>query len=422
LPPNSIQLNPEQQSQPGSKTIDRQIKDAGMIILVDTSGSMQPDQMASACAMDAYFQAAAGAEYSIGIATMDVTKQYNRDTGVMTTTPAHLVGLEGGSCDSYLQCDCSGEHSGSVCAMAPNGQMISSNDPNAEELLRELIVQGDNEESDGDEAGMEKAFLLVFDNIKQGRPDEISQVVAISDESANDDDRICDVQDHRYDPTNLAALKAVLGQDFNPPANVGDCDSDLTSFYIYFFTRYGIQVNALSALSGCGERCHIYPQVAAATGGISGDICSCESFVDFFRQVGVSTNTISTQLCLDEAIDPNTLIVTYTEGGVSQNVPQSDQDGWSYNASLNCILLNGSWASKFGTFEVSYQGLQQQVSSVVCFPPGIDPLPDTIVVSYQGQVIPKDATNGWTFDPQTDCLTFHGSYGGLPGPFDITYL
>ena len=38
------------------------------------------------------------------------------------------------------------------------------------------------------------------------------------------------------------------------------------------------------------------------------------------------------------------------------------------------------------------------------------PVVSTIQVTMNGQVVPNDANNGWTYDPSTNTVWLHGSY------------
>lgn len=359
------------------KSFERGATPTGILIDVDTSVSMQPKQMASACAMDAFYQVTKGSSYTIGVTTMDVLPLYDSSGNIKNIAP-HLVDLDG-TCNITHPCQCNGTITESkdeypVCKFNQSGQYHRSGAAGVESMLKQLIVQGANEQSDLDEGGLEKAFRIVLETIKKKKAmgasavdcnnqttgsatcsvSDITQVVAISDEKANGDEKLCKVQALRYSGANLSLLKTVLGNDFAPPANTGDCDKDLTNFYIAFFKRYGIQVNVLVDSKGkvASELDSVYMDVAKATGGAIGDIYTCADFTTFFTQVGLSTVVFNTQLCLGEAADLSTITVTHEAKG---QVPKQDADGWSYDAALNCVLLKGSWASVDGKYEISYK-------------------------------------------------------------------
>lgn len=409
--PNKLQLNPN--VAPEELDLNRAVKNAGLIATIDTSSSMTDKQAYSACAADAFIRATQGAEWSIGVMTQDITQVPGYRTGNGSMPPLLQVS---GACAPATSCTCGGSYRGQICDFAAGGAPVSSSDPNALDSLRKLMVQGSNEESDIDEAGLEKAFLYVMGLIRQGRGAEVSQVVVISDEDASSDAKVCSIQANR----DVAGIRQVLGSTFNPPANTGNCTQDLTGFYSYFFTFVSVRVNALVDTTGRVKKGQIYMEVARATGGTIADLFQCSEFEKFWTDVGVTTTTLSTQLCFSGAFDPATAVLTYTESGANLEVPQSAADGWTYDAALGCVVLHGTWESRYGSYHVSYPGSSSR--SGVCFPAGVDPIAETIKVSFKGSVVPKSATDGWTYDASSRCIVLHGSWSTSPGPFDVEYL
>ncbi|MDG0817548.1 vWA domain-containing protein [Bdellovibrio svalbardensis] len=73
--------------------------------------------------------------------------------------------------------------------------------------------------------------------------------------------------------------------------------------------------------------------------------------------------------------------------------------------------VKASICSNFGTSLSLISDSIIQLSSA--FKLTREPIPETIVVSVDGVVVPQDATNGWTYDVATMILTFHGS--AVPG-------
>jgi hypothetical protein len=327
--------------------------------------------------------------------------------------------LKATTCGAPLTCSCPLSASTTQpCTFAPGGNSIQSTDPDAILRLKELLVQGSNEDSNNDEAGLEKAFLYVLGEWKAGRKDSVGQVVAISDEEANDDNRICGLQASRA--TFVPYYQSILGAAFNPPANTGVCNADLTAFYIYAFKYLNVQVNALCDIDGSvNEISKIYPAVAAATGGHVASIGDCAGFTSFFTKVGTNTATLSTNVCFPQPIDPSTLKVTYTANGASQPVPPSATDGWTYDAALKCIVFHGTWEKAYGNYQLSFGAGS---AGKVCFPPNVKPIESTIVVKVQSVVVPKSTTNGWAYDPPSNCLNLSGTWSTNKGPFDIQYL
>lgn len=409
---NRLQLQPEEA--PADLDLQREVKNTGLIMTIDTSSSMTNKQAYSACAADAFIRATEGAEWSAGVMTQDITRVpgYRDGNGAGGIPPLLQVA---GSCTPAATCSCGGDYRGDICKFSPGGAMISSKDPNALDDLRRLVVQGSNEASDIDEAGLEKAFLYVMGLYREGRGAEVSQVVAISDESADSDGKVCNIQSRR----DIDGIRAVLGEAFQPPANTGNCERDLIAFYSYFFKFVNVRVNALVSPGDAGR---IYTEVANATQGTVASLFECAAFVQFWTEVGATTTTLSTQLCFENSVDPEATTLTWTEGGANVVVPKSETDGWTYDASLRCIVLHGSWESKYGAFHVSNVGNLDPSSGRTCFPTNVDPIPDTIKVSVGGTEVPRSDTDGFTYDPSSRCIDFHGSYASNSGPFDVEYL
>jgi hypothetical protein len=57
----------------------------------------------------------------------------------------------------------------------------------------------------------------------------------------------------------------------------------------------------------------------------------------------------------------------------------------------------------------------EPVGTHACLPAGVNPIVSTLKVTCDGQVIPPDPQNGWTFDPPTGCFTFNGSSASVGG-------
>ncbi len=410
--PNQLQLQPREA--PPDLDLERAVKNTGLIMTVDTSSSMTNKQAYSACAADAFIRATAGAEWSAGVMTQDITRVpgYQAGNGAGGAPPLLQVS---GSCTPAASCSCGGNYTGDICRFSPGGSMISSKDPNALDALRRLVVQGSNEASDIDEAGLEKAFLYVMGLYREGRGAEVSQVVAISDEPADSDEKVCPIQSKR----DIAGIQAVLGDGFQPPANTGNCSNDLIAFYSYFFEFVNVRVNALVAT---GEAGRIYTAVANATEGTVASLFECSAFEQFWNEVGATTTTLSTQLCFPNSVDPAATTLVYTENGANTEVPKSATEGWTYDAALRCIVLHGSWESKYGSFHVANVGNTGKPSGRTCFPSTVDPIPDTIKVSVGGAEVPRSTSDGFSYDAASRCIELHGSYASNPGPFDVEYL
>ncbi|MFC1609612.1 hypothetical protein ACFL6C_01510 [Myxococcota bacterium] len=431
IEPNVVQIMPEEEPVQEVVEVVREVEEAGVLTVIDPSSSMTDNQRNLACAVDAFLDLVEGegAEFSMGVSVMNPQKLYDEDGNMVDSVP-DLVGVS--NCSVVPECegtaDCNADTNSPSCqgSFTDNGMPVTSGATNPSDTLRQLFVQDENREENGfgdgvgdDESGLEYAFRYVMYLVSEDRGDEISQVVAVSDEAADGDGACCTIQAVRYNVENMAFMQAALGSDFNPPPNTGDCHTDLINFYTYFFTRYNIQVNVLIDASSADP---VYVSVAEATGGAVGDVLDCTSYNEFWQDVGTSTVEFSKEICLDEPFDPSTASLIYTEGGASQTVPESATDGWSYNPDTGCIVLNGSWEDVFGTFNIAYDSGDTQPTAKMCFQNNEEPVVNTLVVkTSDGQVVPQSSTDGWTFDEETDCFTFHGSWADYPGPYVIEY-
>jgi hypothetical protein len=441
LQPNTTTVSLEvEPGSPGTKEMDmnREIKDVSVLFVIDNSPSMADDQMATACAMDSYFAEASAnsASYQTGVITTDMlgyepgtTVTYD-DSGNLVQPPS-LVGLNG-SCDAVLQCTCGTGVTPSaddiqVCNFKNPGSWIETNTADGQKQLKQEVVQGDH--GSRYEGGLEQAFQFFAAMEKNGTFASSGpyEVVVISDENADADDFLC--------PFNAVDRNTTGIPNFNPPTpqNLDStCQSDLTAFYLYYFTSRNIMVHGLLYTTDCAHESieeigEIYLAVIQATGGAWASICHCENYEDFFTHVGQSTSTLSTSLCFNgENVDPNTLIVTYTEGGASQEVPRSDNEGWSFDAGTSCIVFHGTWQSRYGSYHVEYQDPNASAptpdSATACLAQGIDPLINTIAVTCGGVPVPQSSTEGWTYDSATHCFTFHGSFATSAASCEISYF
>lgn len=299
--------------------------------------------------------------------------------------------------------------------------MTSSDTAGAEALLKQLIVQGD--QGSRNEGGLEQSFQYLAEMERNGTfaTQAPKEIIVISDENADADGFLC--------PFNRVNRNTAGIPNFTPPtpANTDvSCQQDLIDFYIYYFVSRGIIVNGINFTDTCAsssteEAGNIYLAVIQATGGHVASICQCETFDTFFNDVGQTTSDLSTSLCFDGAVapDPNSLTVTYTEAGASATVPRSTTNGWSYDASINCIVFAGTWAAQYGSFAVDYIDANAPppppTTATACLAAGVDPLLDSIRVSCNGATVPQSSNNGWSFDPVSDCFTFHGTYVNASG-------
>ncbi|MFP5518843.1 MAG: hypothetical protein ACLGGX_03010 [Bdellovibrionia bacterium] len=128
------------------------------------------------------------------------------------------------------------------------------------------------------------------------------------------------------------------------------------------------------------------------------------SFLDQFtnRQVGEPANySVSTISVLDSACRT-----------------QLSTDGFQRKIGTRLMQLadltggvKGSLCSNFGeTLDIISDSILQLSSA---FKLSREPVVESIVVRVDGTVIPQDPVNGWTYDPATMYITFHGS--SIPG-------
>lgn len=452
--PNSVSINPSSEDPvPATASLDeaRDPVSVKVLFVIDNSASMLDDQMAAACAIDDFFEAASAnsATYETGVITTDIFGNALAGTyGEVCTNPTatydgnneyvrppQLAGLSS-ACTLEPVCSCeTGQASGvpEACSFDSNGVWLPNSDANSRQLLRQLIVQG--QACSGDEAGLEQAFQFFAEMERAGTFDASAphEIVVISDEDAFADatdpspnNRICSF--------TMAKRHADTIPNFDPPSTTGQsCIESLTEFYKYYFTSRNIIVNGINFTDDCRVRTveqtgHGYLEVIEATHGQTASICHCEDFPDFFAKVGARTSDLSTSLCFPEGTDPDpaTIDVTYTEVQPNQSVPESTSDGWTLDTTRNCLTFSGSWGNKHGDFHVDYVDrnvpLPPKPDPVACLDPALDVLESSLTVTCDSNDVPRDATNGWTFDKDDKCLTFHGSWAEATCAFEVHYF
>jgi hypothetical protein len=434
-PNQQVNISPVAPTAPPAAAInaERDVSAVDVVFVVDNSMSMQDNQMASACAMDSFFKAAEqnGAKYQTGVLTTDMLCDgLTRCTAPLYTTTgqygsAPTLEAVSGSC-SNLTCNVSGGCEGlnltTPCSFKNGGQMVPSDDPNSQDLLRKLIVQGAT--GSNEEGGLEKAFQYFAEQERKGTfdPNTPKEIVVISDEDANaavpglwSQGFLC--------PFNAVDRKTSGIPNFTPPTPTNtqqSCAQDLINFYSYYFKSRNIIVNGLLYTSNCSGAItesvgKIYEAVIKATGGHEDSVCACDHYKDFFDSVGKSTSTLSTEICFADGKvpDPTTMQVIYVENGAQQVVPQSSQDGWTLDQNLKCLVMNGSWKDKYGKFRIEYPDANAPAlptgEPTACLTSNVNPIASTIQVSCGGRDVPQSSTNGYTYNPADHCFTFHGS-------------
>jgi hypothetical protein len=426
-------------SAPVRETAERQATSVDVLFVVDNSASMGDDQLAASCAVDSFFNAvdAGGGTFRAGVLTTDMlgddpTGRSNTNAssypcdrvanGISCSRPPQLAGLDG-ACSATLSCQCPATNPATenVCNFNDAGDWINSSDPAGRELLRKLIVQG--ELGSWYENGLETAFQYFVALERAGLFDGTTptQIVIVADEDADaagpNGSLMC--------PFNTVSRNIGGLANFSPPAannSLASCRQDLVDFYGYYFASRNIKVHGLTYTLACGGTNteaigEVYQGVIQRTGGLVTSICDCGSFPGFFTEVGRDTAELSTSICLSAVPEAGSLSVTYTEQGSPQPVPESSTDGWSYDATRNCVVLHGSWADRFGSFQLDYYDQNAPMTEPIatgCLPPGT-PIAMPIVLSCNGVNVPE----GWTFDQVTGCFTFRGSWADSCTAFEL---
>jgi hypothetical protein len=434
-PNNNVNINPVAPAAPPPTSFDaeRKIQAVDVVFVVDNSLSMQDNQMASACALDSFFNAAGknGAKYDTGVMTTDMVCEKSSCTPVYSRTekkyvnPSTLVSVDG-TCASSVSCSSNScqnpDLNGQVCHFGESGKLVPSDDTNAQQQLQQLIVQGDK--GSQYEGGLEKSFQLFAEQERKGTFDinTPKEIIVISDENADADNFLC--------PFNSVDRNTSGIPNFTPPTPTNtsaSCKQDLTDFYTYYFKTRNVIVHGLLYTDDCSnnsteETGSIYQAVIKATGGHEGSICHCEDFNSFFDDVGKSTSTLSTELCFSGALpDPSTIQVVHVDkSGAEKTVPQSAQDGWTLDQSLKCLVMNGSWKDQYGKFHIVYTDPSAKPVPTgepkACLQSTVDPIVSTIQVSCNGKDVPRSDTDGYTYNPADHCFTFHGSnWAGVDG-------
>jgi hypothetical protein len=425
-PNQQVNINPNAPTAPvqTAQDAERKVSAVEVMFVVDNSSSMQDNQMASACALDSFFNAAGknGAKYETGVLTTDLLCDVSKCTATYSengkyTNPPTPVSLSG-TCSATVSCSansCEGASTtGQTCQFSDNGKLVPSDDKNSQDQLRKLVVQG--EKGSHREGGLEKAFQYFADQERKGTFDANTsrEIVVISDEEANADDFLC--------PFNAVDRNTSGIKNFSPPTPKNtreSCIQDLIDFYSYYFKSRNVIVHGLlytkdCTNSGAEETGTIYEAVIKATGGHEDSICACTNFDKFFDDVGKSTSTLSTELCFASALpDPNTIEVQYVDpSGTKKTVPQSAQDGWTLDANLKCLVMNGSWKDVYGKFHIVYNDPNAQPVPTgepkACLAQDVNPIVSTIQVSCNGKDVPQSDTNGYTYNATDHCFTFHG--------------
>ena len=437
ITPSVVDINPTAPPSPPSVSsfeAERAVQDVDVTFVVDNSGSMVDNQMASACAMESFFDAASanGGSYRTGVLTTDMLGDQSAPGGTYDSVgnfvaPPELVQMDG-ACNTVVACEANCEATVTeICEVQLGGDYVANDEPGSEALLQQLIVQGDD--GSAKEGGLEQAFQLYAEQERQATFDYDSpkETVVISDEDAaayypvagrGEVPWLC--------PFDSVDRHTESIPSFDPPTPVNtdaSCIDDLIDFYVYYFTSRNIIVHGLLYTDDCAagstEKAGVvYQAVIEATGGHVESICHCEDFGAFFANVGESTSTLSTELCFAGSLpDPSTIQVVFVD--TDELVPASATDGWTLEPDLNCIVMNGSWAQRYGTFRIEYIDPDAPPpppeNPVACLEPGLDPLLDTIRVFCAGVEVPASTTDGYSFDPVTDCFEFHGAYADVDG-------
>jgi hypothetical protein len=431
-----IHIDPEQEPGAAELALERHIREVDVVFAVDNSLSMEDDQMASACAVDKFLDAATadGGQITAGVINTDLSSP---TTGLLGITNPNDCTVQVNDC----QCGPNGElppppSDFRACRFDQNGDWIE--DPNE---LKKTIMQGTGL-FNSHESGLQQAFRLFAHLEIQGKFLGPYETVIISDEEADGDGRLCP-----FDASLDEDLKAQLKDSrygWNPPTPTGteaSCEQDLIDFFSYYFVSRKIMVHGLIHADTCDdglfeETSIIYKKVIQATKGHQAPICDCGAFDSFMEDVGNTTSNISTQLCVDDPAaarsiqdDLPSVVVHYAEGGADVKVPQSATDGWTFDAATGCFVLSGAWEDKMGFFRVEYQRAPEQADfeDVTVCPANFDPIPSSIVVTCelngQNTQVPQSTTDGWSLQTVTsqNCLMFSGSWSEQALPCSLEF-
>ena len=374
IPPNDINIDIQPQTQEIESSaqleLEREIRPVDVLFVVDNSFSMADDQMASFCAMDKFLDAASanGANVDVGAINTDLA---NPTTGLLEITNP-------GSCQLPLvDCQCRADGSlppkpagWEACDFSQGGDWIDASKPDNWNILKQTIVQGE-ERLCGCEGGLQQAFRLFAQMEIDGKFSGTYETVVISDEDANGDDgttqHLCPFNGSLDQDLQNKLKNTSLG--FNPPTPVGtqkSCKDDLAAFYMYYFQSRGIMVHGLIYDQACGgttteKTGEIYEKVIEATNGHQASICDCNAFQPFMEDVGNTTSDMSTQLCVDDPTEAEKI-----ESG------------------LDVVTL---YYTEGGVEEI----------------------------------VARSASDGWRFDPNTDCFILSGSWEKKMGSFRVDY-
>ena len=437
VPPNNVNIeidpSPSVDVQTAQLELEREVRNVGVLFVVDNSISMADDQMASACAMDKFLDAATadGADIDTGVIATDI---HATSPGLSGIANPNSCQVPLGACQCGPNGQLPDEPDGfEACQLNENGDWVNTSDPNSAEILQTTIVQGETpvDPNCGCEGGLQQAFRLFAQMEIDGNFEGPYETVVISDEDANADGRLCPFKSTLDQHLTSKLKNTPLG--FDPPTPIGtnaSCSNDLIDFYKYYFQSRGIRVHGLIYDEACGGSSteqigRIYKAVIAATKGHEASICDCNAFKPFMEDVGNTSSDMSTQLCIDDPAvaqkivdDLASVVLYYTENGGEQIVPQSATDGWKFDTNTNCFILSGSWEDKMGSFRVEYLGGPQQVvfeDVEVCFD-NFNPIVDSIVVTCavngQDKIVPQSNSDGWSLQNigGKNCLVFTGSW------------
>jgi hypothetical protein len=375
----SVSPQPSPQSSPASETADRQAVAVDVLFVVDNSASMGDDQMAAACAIDSFFNAVdgGGGTFRAAVLTTDLlgddpTGQSNTTsstypcqrsgTNVSCTRSPGLVGLAG-SCNQTVSCTCppTNPSADTTCQFSDQGAWIDSADAAGRDLLRQLIVQG--ESGSWYEGGLEAAFQYFVARERAGTFDGSTptEIVVIADEDSDGPGP----GESLLCPFNSVSRNTSGLANFNPPAptngsSLAECKQDLINFYAYYFSSRNIVVHGLTYTQSCG---------GTNTEG-----------------VGVIYNGV----------------ISRTGGRVTSICDCSAFPGFFTDVGRDTAALST---------QICLQG---------------DPVPGTLTVTHteggQSRPVPESATDGWTYDPNTNCIVLNGSWVETFGSFQIDYF
>lgn len=301
-------LNSEQQVFQQNRSSLNKVLD--VLWVIDNSGSMETSQTNLANNLNAFIDGFVqrGLSFKMGFTTTDAYKsQYSGNWNDSN--------FRDGS-DAY-------GHSGIP--------IITNTTPNIQDVFLKNARPGIN--GNGDERAFQSLWQTLINPNNQGflRSDSFFSVIVISDEedfSWDGTGAIGDSNDSRLHPVSryVNFLDSFTGSS--------------PGLRRYIVSTISIMdqscLNQLMPAGGSQRIGNRYMQLADATGGFKGSLCS--NFADTLNKIAGKLLELLTQFPLDRIPDVNSIHVTVD----GKDIPPSSSSGWTYNDAQNSIYFHGS--------------------------------------------------------------------------------